>query len=492
MIQTVQTSAGPIQLIPQTVLETPDLNIFEAASMTLVVGPNGAGKTRMLASMIDAVLAADGRDGADHRDTLVVYYSPMPCGFNLPVHAQFINLQDGMRADKSQKEPNLNVLNNLDDVFDVQAKVVIRFFSTNNVYKQIYSLLAGHGKPDLSTLTEPLRRAIAQLAESRVESDHSRRTVGVIGHINSLAYDAEAAAREELGQAIERFLKAKLGAGYRREILAASYTIARHNKPIDFIQAMLQRLGVTFARPAGKTATAQKTYDGALKELADIAVVLGDAELRKAEYALTESSLAGLAKLGYKKYSSISTTGLSSGAAALLSQFTKIEESIKQTISERPGLKHLLLLIDEGDIFLHIGWQQKYVAYLNRLVEKNLGNLFEDIQLVLTTHSPVLMSDFPRDCLVTLEDKSISVADALDETPINLRKRASQALSFGAPLSSIINTTGDAGTMGAFAMQHIENVLKRLQSREPVAQYHIDMIDDPFVQKYIRMLTDRS
>ncbi|SFM78743.1 hypothetical protein SAMN02982985_05287 [Rugamonas rubra] len=40
--------------------------------------------------------------------------------------------------------------------------------------------------------------------------------------------------------------------------------------------------------------------------------------------------------------------------------------------------------------------------------------------------------------------------------------------------------------MGTFAMQHIESVLRRLQSGESVAQYHIDMIDDPFVIKYIR------
>jgi predicted ATPase len=492
MIQTVQTSAGPIQLIPQAVLDEPTLNIFEAASMTLVVGPNGAGKTRMLASMIESVQAADGSDDADHSDTLVVYYSPMPRNIDLPGHERFIDLQNGMRAEKSKKEPNLRVLNNIDKVFDVKAKIVIQFFSTNNVYKQIYSLLIGYGKPDPSTLTEPLRRAITRLAECRAESELSRRTVGVIAHIDSPAYDAEAAAREALSKAIERFLRTKLGGDYRRNILAASYTIGKHNKPIDFIQVLLQQHGVTFSRVAGTSATAQKTYDAALLELAAIATVLGDDELKKPKYVLTETSLAGLAKLGYKKYSSISPPGLSSGATALLSQFSQIEESIERKMSGGPGFKHLLLLIDEGDVFLHIGWQQKYVDYLNRFVEKVLGNLFTDIQLVLTTHSPVLMSDFPRDCIVTLEDKSISVADAIDDTPINLRRRAGQTLSFGAPLSSIINTTGNAGTMGAFAMRHIENVLKRLQSREPVAQYHIDMIDDPFVQKYIRMLADRA
>lgn len=495
MIQTVQTSAGPIRLIPQAVLERPDMNLFKARSMTLVVGPNGAGKTRMLASMIRSVLSADGsgRDAADHRDTLVVYYSPMPCNSPLPNrHERFIDLQNGMQVKRGQKEPNLNVLKNLAPDFGVKAEVIIRFFATNDVLKEVHSLLMGHDKPAAETLTAPLRRAIGHFEEQRDAAEQSRSETGILAHIGSAASAAEDEARVALGKAIEQFLKSRMGASYRRNILAASYTIGEHNKPTDFIRWLLQDTGVRFTRSAGKLAAAKKTYAAAKAELEKIATKLGDEELTKSEYILDDAKVAAIAKLDYKKYSSISVAGLSTGGTALLTQFTRLEESIKHTMPAGGRPQHLLLLIDEGDIFLHIAWQQKYIAYLNHFVERIQREFtwFQDIQLVLTTHSPVLMSDFPRDCIIKLDAKVDSTDDPLDDTPINIRHRDDNALSFGAPLSSIINTTGEAGTMGTFALQHIESVLTRLRAGDTVDPYHIDIIDDPFVKKYIRSLNN--
>jgi energy-coupling factor transporter ATP-binding protein EcfA2 len=491
MIQIVQTSAGPIQLIPQAVLEQPDLNIFKARSMTLVVGPNGAGKTRMLASMIKTVLESDGggRNRTDHSDTLVVYYSPVPCNSALPSRTdRFINLQNGMYPKRGHKEPNLNVLKNLAPDFGVKADVLVRFFATNAVFKEVHSLLLGRSKPVADTLSLQLREAIGHFDEKRVASEQSRRALGIIAHIGSAASAAEDEARVALSNAIEQFLKSLMGNGYRRNILAASYTIDKHNKPTDFIRWLLQKHGVKFSKPVGKLTAAQSSYAQATDELTKIGTVLGDKDLTKSEYVLNEAQVTAIAELNHKKYSSIFLDGLSSGGTALLTQFTSIEESIKQKISTGGTFKHLLLLIDEGDIFLHTAWQQKYVDYLNRFVERIHRDWFQDIQLVLTTHSPVLMSDFPRDCIVKLDVKMDSTDDPLNDTPINLRDRDDKALSFGAPLSSIINTTGEAGTMGAFALQHIEGVLASLQAGEPVAQYHIDIIDDPLVKKYISNL----
>lgn len=491
MIQTVQTSAGPIQLIPQAVLEQPTLNIFDATSMTLVVGPNGAGKTRMLASMIKTVLDSDGsgRDGADHSKTLVVYYSPMPCNSTLPNRPdRFIDLQNGMHVKRGQKEPNLNVLKNLAPDFGVKANVIIRFFATNDVFKEVSSLLLGRGQPLADTLSVPLREAISHFKEKRAASEQKRSAIGVIAYIDSATNAAEIEARVALGKAIEEFLKSRMGASYRRIMLAASHTIGNHNKPSEFIGWLLQQYGVKFGMPAGPLKSAKNTYAKASAELARIATALGDEELTNSEYVLNDAQVTAISELSHKKYSSISVAGLSTGGAALLAQFSRMEESINQMASPVGKFTHLLLLIDEGDIFLHIAWQQKYVDHLNRFVRKLKGKPFQEIQLVLTTHSPVLMSDFPRDCIVKLNGKIDSTDDPLNDTPINIRDRDENALSFGAPLSSIINTTGESGTMGAFAMRHIEGVLTSLRAGRPVPQYHIDIIDDPFVKKYISSL----
>ncbi|SFM68384.1 hypothetical protein SAMN02982985_04931 [Rugamonas rubra] len=160
MIKTIQTFAGPVQLVPQEVCDNPTLNIFKATSMTLVVGPNGAGKTRMLSSIISSVLDSDdmGADCTNYRDTLVVYYSPLPCNIELPrQQKQFENLQNGIRAEKTRKEPNLNVLKDIARQFGLDTNVVIQFFSPNNVYKEVHSLLTGRGGPDPTSLPYPHR-----------------------------------------------------------------------------------------------------------------------------------------------------------------------------------------------------------------------------------------------------------------------------------------------------------------------------------------------
>ncbi|WP_152983378.1 hypothetical protein [Stenotrophomonas chelatiphaga] len=44
MIRVISVNSERVQLLPDAVAENPELNIFCADSMTLIVGPNGSGK----------------------------------------------------------------------------------------------------------------------------------------------------------------------------------------------------------------------------------------------------------------------------------------------------------------------------------------------------------------------------------------------------------------------------------------------------------------
>jgi len=85
----------------------------------------------------------------------------------------------------------------------------------------------------------------------------------------------------------------------------------------------------------------------------------------------------------------------------------------------------------------------------------------------VASHSPMLMSDFPRDFLMTL-----GAGDGANHQ------------SFGAPLELIIERTAGAGTVGIFAARKMRGLVKKniLQPRD---QYLIEQLDDPIVKSFL-------
>ncbi len=85
----------------------------------------------------------------------------------------------------------------------------------------------------------------------------------------------------------------------------------------------------------------------------------------------------------------------SSGEKLLLNQFARYYQVSQKAIPD-----HLIFLIDEGEIGMHPQWQKEY---LNRLIT-TLPKIFPDkkIQLILTSHSPFLVSDLPKENVIFL------------------------------------------------------------------------------------------
>ncbi|WP_431167237.1 AAA family ATPase [Tenacibaculum halocynthiae] len=80
--------------------------------------------------------------------------------------------------------------------------------------------------------------------------------------------------------------------------------------------------------------------------------------------------------------------GISSGHKAYLNIFSLIYHELKRIKKE-----NLLLCIDEGDLYLHPQWQ---IEFFDKLVTV-LPQIFKgNIQLILTSHSPFLLSDLPK------------------------------------------------------------------------------------------------
>lgn len=95
----------------------------------------------------------------------------------------------------------------------------------------------------------------------------------------------------------------------------------------------------------------------------------------------------------------INWIGISSGHKAYLNLFASLYQELRYTRQN-----NLFLCIDEGDLYLHPMWQ---IEFFDKLLNV-LPNIFSgNIQLLLTSHSPFLLSDLPKQN-ITILDKTIT------------------------------------------------------------------------------------
>ena len=96
---------------------------------------------------------------------------------------------------------------------------------------------------------------------------------------------------------------------------------------------------------------------------------------------------------------------LSSGEKALLNIYSRFYTQNDQ-YNEENGiiliLNHsdLIILIDEGEIYLHPNWQRKFLNLLLKFLSV-ISN--KNIQIILTSHSPFVISDLPKENIIFLD-----------------------------------------------------------------------------------------
>lgn len=102
----------------------------------------------------------------------------------------------------------------------------------------------------------------------------------------------------------------------------------------------------------------------------------------------------------------LSVTQLSQGEKSLLSLVFDIARRLillNPDVSKRSPLEgYGIVLIDEIDLHLHPAWQQRVVPSLTRT--------FPNVQFILTTHSPQVITTVPYDCIKLLDEGEVSSA----------------------------------------------------------------------------------
>ena len=92
---------------------------------------------------------------------------------------------------------------------------------------------------------------------------------------------------------------------------------------------------------------------------------------------------------------------LSSGQKRLINLIEKIEELVNHTATNLKAEKNIILLLDEPDVYLHPEWQRLFIFFLTRFLEEKFSD--KNFHTIITTHSPFLLSDIPKDNCIFLD-----------------------------------------------------------------------------------------
>ena len=164
---------------------------------------------------------------------------------------------------------------------------------------------------------------------------------------------------------------------------------------------------------------------------------------------------------------------LSSGQKLLLSYLGII---LKNIYKIKNRLQTMNIVIDEFESALHPQWQKKFLSTLLKIISLSQDNL--KINIYLTTHSPFLISDLPKENIIFLDKldentknkyRRINIDGLIDGNCINVSKYIDMK-PFGSNIHTLLSNGFfmNDGLMGEFAKSRITEILNYLNGDEPL------------------------
>ncbi|WP_422506675.1 AAA family ATPase [Stenotrophomonas sp. GZD-301] len=487
MIRSFESNGKRIALTAEAEDGRPLPNIFAADAMTLIVGQNGSGKTTLLGELATHIASGDSSYvRAEHRlDSYdVVAFNPSKVGaIQHPRSTRITSLIGDVATQIHFTDTALTDM--LAKVFDVELVPQLR----------ITAKARGPGVSGISLIRSALNELLfSGFSESQEIYELHRKLVEVSTALmeeragaSSTTHSIDLGPLEErarrLDVALNKELEAHVRARFRGETDLHLRALAATCKGTELTAHFAGDLLPHFGFPTdGRVTSNFPTWEFQrnLNILRDLASALRSPQLDKRVYALSPTVMDQIRRTPLEGIAAIEFKGLSTGMSALLGQVSLIHGAVS-AVQDR-GRSHLLLLIDEGDTHLHFEWQRRYVHFINEYV-KHIRPRFNSIQVVLSTHSAILMSDFPRwniRRLATMQRPDGKRSHGVDHSPVS---------TFGASLESIVRVTGGAGTIGSFASEFIRDLLGRVRDGRPIPAELVDLVDDPMLRHYLATRT---
>jgi hypothetical protein len=190
---------------------------------------------------------------------------------------------------------------------------------------------------------------------------------------------------------------------------------------------------------------------------------------------------------------------LSSGEKALFNIYARFF-SLTDKIVKAANAKlkaNLIILVDEGDLYLHPTWQKQFLfnllKFLPTIYSRTEEGISRNLQIVITSNNPISVSDLPNSNLVFLEKgyHPVTVVDSLED----------KKLTFAANIHTLYTDSFflKGGLIGEFAKLKINNVIEILQGdRETILKNRdylerfISFIGEPLIKsKLTQMFAER-
>lgn len=185
-------------------------------------------------------------------------------------------------------------------------------------------------------------------------------------------------------------------------------------------------------------------------------------------------------------------TVLSSGEQKLLDLFSRLYAAIQKDREKFRNLQSpALLILDEAEHAFHPEWQRKYIHLLLSFLKEMMVVPGLKFQVLLTTHSPILLSDIPSDCITFLKKENGVTENVIPEN----------SGTFAANVFELYRNSFflNEGMIGEFAAEK----LKELENRMPEAKFldkeayrnllqEINLIGDYRIKDYfVSLLPDK-
>lgn len=156
--------------------------------------------------------------------------------------------------------------------------------------------------------------------------------------------------------------------------------------------------------------------------------------------------------------------GVSTGEYYFLSIFSNLYSIFKANninvydcIKLNKNVKSMLLIFDEADLSLHPKWQRMFMKWLINFCEQLISVV--SIKIIVTTHSPILLSDFPGNSVLYLKKYENKI----------IFSNSDRKNTFGCNIHSLFLNSfflENYGTVGALAEEKINEIAEELSKGE--------------------------
>lgn len=199
------------------------------------------------------------------------------------------------------------------------------------------------------------------------------------------------------------------------------------------------------------------------------------------------------------QYLTLKWAGLSSGESAKLNIYSRIYERIHNKLrtlsNDYIPQKNLIILIDEGATFFHPEWQRTFIYDIIRFFEDIIikTSKVEHVHIVLTSHSPFVISDLTRNQIIYLKKEKLGGSNF---NFCKVVKFSDKPLSFAGNISSLYRNSFflDKLLIGEYASNMLDQLMDDLSADKPDLDMNqidilINEISEPILRNHFLKLS---